>query len=178
MIQDNTATRIILGIALVAIWGLVIYKIVDAMKDKDTPNIAPITYWQDSTNTTVNKNYQLHLGYNDPFLKTINFVSNYSNDSDFDNGFETTEIQQNLSTPPATIANLLPQKPKKVQFPSMEYLGFVINKQNGQSLAIMKHDKKTYRVRQGDKIANCYVLSIQRDSIEVSLKGQIKTVKR
>lgn len=180
MIKDNTATRIFLGIALVAIWGLVIYRIVDAMKGKDTPNIAPIAYWLDSTNTNTNETYQLHLGYNDPFLKTVSL--DYQTNNEFNNEISTEIIGQNptgqTSTPPATIANLLPQIPQKIQFLKMEYVGFVANKQNGKSLAIMKHNNKIHRVRLGDKIANCSVVTIERDSVQVSLKGQVQSVLR
>ncbi len=185
MIKDNTATRIILGIALVAIWGLVIYRIVDAMKGKDTPNIAPIAYWLDSTNTNTNETFQLHLGYNDPFLKTVSLSSNYQIDNNSDSEYSPQTIEQNPVNPPTevsgqatSIANLLPQAPKKIQFPQMKYVGFVANKQNGKSLAIIKHNNKTYRVRVGDKVANCSVISIERDSVQVTLKGQVQSVLR
>ena len=182
MIKDNTATRIILGVALVAIWGLVIYRVVDAMKGKDVPNIAPITYWIDSTNTNLKETFQLHLGYNDPFLKTVNLstdypiINNENNESQAEITLETPSTEVLGQT--TSIANLLPQTPQKIQFPKIEYIGFIANKQNGKSLAIMKHNNKTYRVRFGDKIAKCSVISIERDSVQVSLKGQIRSVLR
>ena len=181
MIKDNTATRIILGVALVAIWGLVIYRVVDAMKGKDVPNIAPITYWIDSTNTNLKETFQLHLGYNDPFLKTVSLgmdysINNENNESQVEITSETPSTE--VSGQATSIANLLPQTPQKIQFPKIEYIGFIANKQNGKSLAIMKHNNKTYRVRFGDKIAKCSVISIERDSVQVSLKGQIRSVLR
>jgi hypothetical protein len=176
MIKDNTATRIILGIALVTIWGLLIYRVVDSMKEKNTPNIAPITYWMDTTSSVVNQSYQLHLGYNDPFLKKIGFKSETENINDFDNSILSNSTD--ISTPPTTIQNLLPQKTPKVQFPPLEYIGLVTNKKNGQQLAVIKHNNQIHRIRLGDKIANCTIFNIQKDSVQISLKGAVNTVKR
>jgi sRNA-binding protein len=84
----------------------------------------------------------------------------------------------NTSIPPTTIQNLLPQKTPKVQFPPLEYIGLVTNKQNGQQLAVVKYNNQIHKVRLGDKIANCTIFNIQKDSVQVSLKGAINTVKR
>jgi len=178
MIKDNTATRILLGVALVTIWGLLIYRIVDSMKGKDTPNIAQMTYWIDTTSGVVNESYQLHLGYNDPFLKAVGFKSGLENSNDFDNGVTSNSGSADASIPPAMIQNLLPQKTSKIQFPPLEYIGLVTNKQNGQQLAVVKHNNQIHKVRLGDKIANCTIFNIQKDSVQVSLKGAINTVKR
>jgi dUTPase len=67
--------------------------------------------------------------------------------------------------------SLLPTKTQKVQFPPLEYLGVVTNKYNGRRLAIIKHNNQTHRIRQGDKIANCTVFNIQKDSIQIILNG-------
>jgi hypothetical protein len=178
MIKDNTTTRILLGIALVSIWGLVIYRIVDSMKGKDTPNIAPIIYWTDTSSSVVNQSYQLHLGYNDPFLKVGSFKSDIENINDFEHEITSNSSLTDASIPPTTIQNLLPQKIEKVQFPPLEYIGLVINKQNGQQLAVVKHNKQIHKVHLGDKIANCTIFNIQKDSVQVSLKGAISTIKR
>ena len=175
MVKDNKVTRIILGIALIGIWGLVIYRVVDAMRNKDIPNITPMTYWIDTISNDVHKRYELHLGYNDPFLKTGTFQSNHN----AENNSYNTEIQTIPSTlPTTTIENLLPTKIKKVKFPTLEYLGVVTNKSTGQQLAVIKHNKQIYRIQKDYKIANCSVFSIDRDSIQISLKGNIQTIKR
>ncbi len=62
--------------------------------------------------------------------------------------------------------------------PPLEYIGLITNKQNGQQLAVIKHNNQIYKVRLGDKIANCTIFNIQKDSVQVSLKGAINTVKR
>ncbi|NJN77204.1 MAG: hypothetical protein HC803_01810 [Saprospiraceae bacterium] len=178
MIKDNTITRIILGIALIGIWGLVIYRVVDSMKGKDTPNISPIIYWTDTASNFVNQSYQLHLGYNDPFLKVGNFKSDIENINNFENEITSNSSSTDVVTPPTTIQNLLPQQTPKVQFPPLEYIGLVINKQNGQQLAVIKHHNEIHKVYLGDKIANCTVFNIQKDSVQVSLRGAINTIKR
>ncbi len=169
-LKDNKSTRILLGIALLGIWGTVIYRVYQSMQGNEIPTTTFNLQDWTTPNTEANSTFQLALDYNDPFLKKggTQIVNN-------------EPITTTISTPsPAVnLEAVLPKaKPKNVTFPNIRYIGYVQNTGSLQKSVLLKVNGKKYKRQLGGMIDKMHITMVTKDSVQVYLDGGSKMIYR
>lgn len=172
MKKNNKTVQIFLGIALLGIWGTIIYRIVDAMNGDELVLTNPYTLPIDTTSTKAEQAFKLRLDYGDPFKATVTAQSfNASEMSNNENA-----VSSSITAPPPVA---IPPKPKKkVNFPTITYHGMVKNNSTGVKIAILKILNQSRRIKNGDDFNGVRVLQTERDSVRIYFKGETRTFKR
>ncbi len=161
--MKDKAIKIFLGIAIIAIWGTIINRIMNGNSDDGI--IVPPKSVVNIQKTGIDK-FNLLLDYADPFLSNM-VVTTTSTDN---------TIDSSLFVLPPTALNT---KPKKiVRFPVVQYQGMSKNNNRLEAVALVKIDRKTHLMRVGDKQNEVTIMNIYRDSIRVMKEGQFKTYER
>lgn len=161
--KDKTI-KIILGIAIIAIWGTIVNRIMNGNRDEGII-IPPKTSIKTQT-ATIDK-FQLFLNYEDPFL-TNNFSELSTN---------VEAIDSSLLVLPPKITPPTPLK-KIVRFPLVEYQGMSKNNSKYEAVAVVRINRKPLLVRIGDKKEDVTIVEIYKDSIKIEKEGEFKTYER
>ena len=163
--MKDKAIKIFLGIAIVAIWGTIINRILNGNSDEGI--IVPSKAVVNTQKSGIEK-FNLLLDYSDPFLSNMIVPTTTSNDN---------VVDSSLFVLPPTSPK--PTKPKKiVRFPVVQYHGMSKNNNRSEAVALVKIDRKTHLMRIGDKQNEVTIMNIYRDSIRVMKEGSFKTYKR
>ncbi|WP_320052065.1 hypothetical protein [uncultured Acetobacteroides sp.] len=155
MVKKSKASTYILLILVVGIWGVVVYRIVEARKgDSFAPSIS-----LSAKGSKADSAYTLKLSYRDPFLNTPG--------------------QQPRATPKA-IAKPQPivVKPKRVSYASLlgavrsavTYNGLIANRSKSGLMGIVQANGEVVYIRNQSYIDSLTVTHICKDSI--TLKGR------
>lgn len=167
--KDNKYAPYILGPILLMVWGLVFYKIYQAVYNEEenfaVPQYDKLPVFEDKQEED---SYALLVDYKDPFLgKRFNYSSNE----------KTRPRAINSNTRPK--ANIVAPKPvvkKGIQkpFPVVVYQGFQI--MDTDTVALLKINNRFYPVaRKSDVFQGVQVNEIYKDSIQVQFDNQQKT---
>ncbi|MDR0659281.1 MAG: hypothetical protein LBG19_00430 [Prevotellaceae bacterium] len=149
----NSIKRYILITAVVAIWAIVVYKIIDFIKS-DTNLTTDIPYVQKKIQekSKKEKNYTLLLSYSDPFLK------------------ESWSMAIAVKAEPLVISSV------SVMWPLLKYNGYL---KNGKSMiGILELNGNHQSVKKGDIVEDIKVIEIYEDSILLKYKDDLKTFLR
>ncbi len=153
--------KYILGLAVLSIWGLVVYRIYDRyFPDDDLPLIAE-DYLGQNTEQTPRDSFVLAVNYKDPFLgRKVNRSK------------AIVSIPKNKSTSRRMSKR---NKKKEITFPEIKYKGIVALK-NDKEAAIVSINAQFINWRKGETYNGVNLLKIYQDSIHVALKGEKKTI--
>lgn len=159
--MENKNVRYLLAVAVLAIWGLLGYRIYQKMNPGNDfvappPPVLAVTEVEKDS-------FTLLVNYPDPFLGTriplpeaAPAPANPSN--------STTVIPPKISSPPATAV-----------FPQIVYKGLIALK-NGRKAALATVDGKTMNWGWGENYEEMTLLDIQEDSIRVRYQEEEKTI--
>ena len=170
--KDNKYAPYILGPILLMVWGLVFYKVYQAVysgeETFDVPHYANIPVFEDKQQDST---YALLADYKDPFLgKRFNYTSN-------ENARPRTTTSNNTSNRKATIPAAKPVVKNAIQkpFPPFVYQGFQI--MDADTVALVKINNRFYPVaRKGNTFQGVQVKAIYKDSIQVQFENQQQTI--
>lgn len=170
--KDNKYAPYILGFILLIVWGLVFYKIYQAVyggqEHFDIPEYDHLPVFEEKQKENT---YTLLVDYKDPFLgKRFNYSSNESTRPRTTNSKNTnTRPKVNQQTPKKVIENA-PKKP----FPLFVYQGFQI--MNADTVALIKVNSQFYPIaRKGNVFQGVEVKKIYKDSIQVQFGNEQQT---
>ncbi len=158
---------------VIFIWGLIFYRIYQAMQGEEDSmppkrTAAPIAETVDATDTS----FKLQLAYDDPFLKeneliTLDKSDNYNSTTPLPNDWQTQDVYRPnarvLERPPAapvqqTSPTIAPS------FPTVIFQGVQIFEND--TVAILKVDGRFYpNVRTGQAWGDLRLVRITRDSV-------------
>lgn len=147
-----------------AVWGKIIYEIVMNQKTDSSTFQVPVLSKVEEIVPVLEKNESLNLNYPDPFLK-----------------FSIRSNEQNFLPKPASrpAKNQVEVKAKApIKWPALEYLGMMKSKDRNASLAILKAGQDEYVAGANEFVMECKIISVQKDSVVVSMEGEFKTLKR
>lgn len=140
--KGNRNIRILLPVVIV-IWGLLIYKIVDAFNGGDTPQVHTVTA-QFKTPTGVQKDtFSLKPIESDPFLGTV-----YAKER---------TLSQTTNTPRAT--------KNETPWPSIGYFGIVTDRNSPMSVYIVSINGQQFLLKQGDTLQKLKIIKGSEDKI-------------
>lgn len=160
--MKNKKTLWILVPAVLAIWGMIGWKVYAAMQNPDEEYVElPLTE-SDVDSSFVPENYELDLNYRDPFLGEQIRTTPVRQSSE--NGTSNKNISKPELTPP-------------IQAPVLHYYGLVQETSTGKTVGFLRINSETHFVKAKDVIEGVTVLRIWSDSVEVSF-GNLKSVVR
>lgn len=166
--KNNKFAPYILGPILLIVWGLVFYKIYQAVYGGETnfsmPTFAKIPVIEGPIEESP---YALLLDYNDPFLgKKIR-------GSSLDKA-TVRQIKNSNSSPPRPVQKNKTISPPKLPFPTVIYQGFQVSELD--TIASLKINNRFYPIaREGNRYQGVEIQHIYKDSIQLNYKNQNRT---
>jgi type II secretory pathway component PulC len=149
--------------AVIAIWGIIFYRIFFANAADDVPAMNERTTVIDSKDgNAVPDTFSIIASYRDPFLGKM--VSNEVH----------RNTQQTVNSEPKQIKPVPVQTP----WPSVSYSGMIKNRQSSVQLAMLQVNGQSYTVKAGEAIEGVKVTKIYRDSVEIIFGAEKKIFKK
>lgn len=162
--MKNKKTTWFLLPAVLAIWGLLSWKLYAAMKD-DAPSEmnAPSAAILATETEFIADTSKLFLDYPDPFLTaTKSAVKTYT---------QTKNTQQKTTVlPPGTIP--------APAWPELRYSGLVKSPKDGKMLGFLSINGTSHFVKNGDVIDDIIISVLNRDSVIVKRGKEMRTVRK
>ena len=169
--KNKKTTQVFLAVALIGIWGTIFYRVYEGMQGDGENNFQvsklPII---DTTTAIEEAGFSLRLDYGDPFFGRTYETPTYD---EFAEMSSTPSEINTITQPPPVVNNQ--KKKKNIKFPAITYQGLVTNKQTNQQMAILKINKKTHRLKSGQKVNDIQLTKMHRDSVRIYYKGVFKT---
>lgn len=169
MKKNNKAIQVFLGVALLGIWGTIIYQIFAAMGDDEPITVNANYFSVDTTQKKTIETFRLSLNYPDPFLgKTVrsSMVSSMSENDD--------NSASSIAAPPPVVQ----KAPKKVVFPAISYHGMVKNNATGKKIALLKIANQSKRMESGEVFNHLHLIQVEKDSVRIYFKNETRTFKK
>lgn len=171
--KDNKYAPYILGPILLIVWGLVFYKIYQAVygngEELDLPTYQPITTF---SRPQQDSGYVLLVDYKDPFLGK-KWARNNKTTTNVAPSTRPATSRAPRPTKPAPVVTTTPNKP----FPNIQYQAF--QAMQGDTTAFLKiANKPFYTLRKGDEQEGILIQQIFKDSIQLVFDGRAKTFLR
>lgn len=164
--MDKKIRNRILYITVAILWLVAIYRTYknyqvkaenESSETLSVPSISPIQFGKDS--------FELELPDHDPFLHNA-----------------WTPVAQNESSnqndPKKEVIQKVIEKPIPIQWPQIEYFGFVKNRNKNSTLCLMKVNGRQVQLSKGDQHEGIHVGQTYKDSVLVIFQGEPKTIRR
>jgi hypothetical protein len=153
---------VVLLALVMGIWGAIGYQIYQHLSEQE-----PVIEYRRKSKTIVAVDslelYELHLKYQDPFLKKITAKQNVPIQ-------KNVVVQKRVDVPK--------QQATVVAWGVIEYLGSIYNTTRQSLVAMVRINGVDYTSRQGQMINGFQILEIRKDSVEVMNGNQKKYIKR
>lgn len=166
----NKYLTYVLAALVVFIWGTIVYRIFFNAEDVTVPTeIRPLLKEKEQRDTTAD--YHLQLDYQDPFLRGARTVRKRPTTSAAcsTQRSEKRRISGTVKFAPA-------MSTERVSWPKIVYGGSI--KSNQKTTAILSIDGTSFFLSQGQVGKEVQIQKIMDDSIVVSYKNKLKTIKK
>lgn len=142
------------------VWGTIIWKLLNKDSDNDEAYFAKPEIKQQLSNTK-RDTFALELNYSDPFLKQTKRA--YT-------AIKKTKTKKR--TKPIV-------KKAAMQWPLIEYKGYIVNKKLNKKIAILKINNKQdyFEIGKSNRF-NINLLNIKENSVKIKYKSETKEVKK
>lgn len=167
--MDKKLRNKILYIIVGVLWSVAIYRTYnnyqvksenEEIQSQSISSFSPIAFNKDT--------FDLILPNQDPFLRSgYHFIRDNGNNDGSQNGNNNTSHVVKVKEP------VVPVAPKK--WPSIEYFGFILNRDQDKTLCMLKIDGKSIKLPEGDSEYGIYFTSVFRDSVYIVFEGEEKT---
>lgn len=164
MTKDKKSKKLgLLLIAVLIVWGIVIFRIIDMRTDDDDDGVIAIRTV--STDELIGKveTKMVSLDFADPFLKGGKRAA-------------ATEIR-----PKPTIERVAKQvtpKEEEPELPNVKFKGIISNGKAGTELGIIQIEEVEFFVRKGQQLKELTVVEMDSDQIVMEFKGKRLEVQR
>lgn len=156
--KNNKIITYVLILAVVAVWGWVIYNIIKKHGPSDTNNIAFDNAVKTETSNAQLDTFSLIADYRDPFV--IKYVSmNAAQDLNL----EEEKVKEVIVKP-------------IIEWPVIKYGGTVKNNSSDRKLALINIAEQNHLLGIGDTTKEIKVFGIYPDSLQLLYKGDKKTI--
>ena len=165
--MNKKKINIVLIIAVLAIWGILIYRFVGGHFFTDAPEISfQPTAINGQPIFTKKEKHDIAIHERDPFLSKHDYIRyNYPSNSGAKQSNNPNNKVDNSKAP--------------VQWPNIKYLGFVKQKKSRRPLILLQINNKFYRKRPNENlIGGVKIMKFYNDSIKLKLKGEIKVISK
>jgi hypothetical protein len=162
--KNKSATYILLT-GVLAIWGLVFYRVFAGIDSEDTP--AFVLSQKKSVQVVTQKEEEVFVllaNYRDPFLGgTSKAISNPSSGKNSSGQLKKVKVKK---------------EEEVIDWSFLDYVGIIFNKETQKKVSILAISGKEYMVNDRDVINEVTILRKERDSIQVEYKGLKRWVVR
>jgi len=160
--MKKKVTTYLLGIAVVAIWGMIIFRVIQAFSGNDTPQFQNnVSIKKEAFNdyTVPKDTAHLNLNYRDPF-----------SDKKIDTVIASTHKA-------ITQINPIINRPKpQVNWSGIRYIGFVGKIGSKKWIAMMSINGREAMMTEGETTDQVKLIKNMRDSVKVSYQGATKFI--
>ena len=146
--------------AVLFIWGVIIYRIVDFTAEGET-DLTPNTYVMPLRERQENEHYQLKAWYPDPFLKQLT-----------DNQIGTNE-EEIAEVVPSSQEVAVSESPLDIQ-----YRGFINESGTDARIALLVIAGKEVFLKSGEVYQAFLIRAIEADSLALKVEGAVKWVRK
>ncbi|SDT67283.1 hypothetical protein SAMN05216490_4778 [Mucilaginibacter mallensis] len=157
--MKNKRLTYALGVAVLVVWGLIIYRFVAYVKTDDISDDTPAAFTKEPYNDYAVKRdtSTLNLKYSDPFglVKTV----------------DTNKIIKKRVELRSAIA---PQPVFNWDF--IKYTGYIRNPETKKLIAILQINGKSAMLAEGEVSDNVKLLKNMQDSVKVRFNGKVKYI--
>lgn len=163
--MKNKAMTYVLGFAVVAVWGLIIYRILQATGGDDTPSFqnATVVKKEAFNDYAIPKDTtHLLLNYRDPFSeKKIDTMV-----------IPARKTMDHLKN------NFAPAKPVKpaINWNFIRYTGFINNPGSKKFLAMISINGREVMMAEGETVDQVKLIKNSRDSVKIMYQGATKFI--
>lgn len=164
--MDKKIRNRILYVSVAGLWVIAIYRtwsnyqaeeVIAQESQFDPMTISPIQFRKDT--------FELNLPDYDPFLQK-RWTPAMTN-------------QPNPTPPPTTNSTIKkPDPPPVTPWPTIQYFGFVKNRNQNSTLCLLSIDGKMMQLSKGQKYQDLLVENVFKDSIKLRYMNEIKTVRK
>lgn len=159
-------TKYLLGLALVGVWGVLGFRIYEKVNPSNNFQLVSSTINTPVESNLPTRNYQLSLGYDDPFLeKKLKRAKPVAVQQPSD---KITRRRKNQKKRP---------EKKRVIFPQIIYKGNMKMK-GGREVALMNVDGQFVQLGKSENYKDLNVLQVYPDSVRIAFSGVEKTITR
>ena len=165
--MKNKSTTYILLTGVLAIWGLVFYKVFAGIDSEDTPSfVLPQKKSIQMATQKEEEVFVLLANYRDPFLGgTSKAISNSATASGKNSSGQLKKVK-------------VKKEEEIIDWSFLDYIGIIFNKETQKKVSILMISGKEYMVNDRDVINEVTILRKERDSIQVEYKGLKRWVVR
>jgi hypothetical protein len=158
--MNNKNMVLVLLCGVLAVWGLICYKIYRAIVATDVPK------------TTISQPKEKYFKEIDHTLDTVMLSMNYSNpfNSSIDKVMELPTVPKKLADMPQAIAPL-------VNWNDIQYIGYVNNQKRKSKIALMTIRNMECMLTEGKSMYGVTLLTCLGDSIKVVYQGETLFIK-
>ncbi|MDQ3109907.1 MAG: hypothetical protein M3R17_08425 [Bacteroidota bacterium] len=162
--MKNKKTAYILVPIVLAIWGIIGWKVYAAMGGKDESNIVAISENVNVSKIDIPDTIELIANYRDPFLDDLKFEIRNSKLNIRDSKSVKVEI---------------PVLPKViVSWPAIAYFGLIKRNSDGKTVGFLSVNGVSYFVQGGEGAGEVKVSKLWKDSVEVVWGKERRVVKK
>jgi hypothetical protein len=168
--MKSKATNYILAAAMVIVWGLIIYRVVDALSDNDDVPISalPLPNSKEPLNdyALVKDTGTLNLNYRDPF-----------NDADLTKDTVQIPVKKLITTrkPANNVFNSSVSKPA-INWGFIKYSGYIRNPKTKKLIALLNINGKSLMLSEGESAEQVKLLKNLKDSVKVTYNNRTKFI--
>lgn len=167
--MKNKKLTYILIPAVLAIWGLIGWKILDGTSPEELMEL-PVNIPAPGSDLAIQQDtFELHTGYSDPFLERSLLKRSSSSNV-------AVEGNPRDRRGAGRVIKKTPTVKVPVVWPEVACLGRHTNKASGKQVVIMKVEGREQLMRQGDILMNMELLSIAADSVVLKYKEETKAL--
>lgn len=177
--KNNPNTKYVLIALVAAIWGLIIYKIVNGLKGDDIP-LPKTTYKPIAKEDSITTYTLLHIAYADPFSNKV------QTDRTYENYYPPVleRMSENRYVPPGgnpannqggnnSYNNYSPTPKIEDPLPIVKYNGYIYNPQTRKKTALISYNGRTMVVGIADKIeGKTKVVNIEEQRLTLHFNGK------
>lgn len=160
--------NIILLLAVLGLWGTVLYKYVNQYFFKEEINVSLENKANIRKLLLKDKDtFELKALPRDPFLGKT-----------YAEKRPTEKIISNRNFTPKPVVKVAKPIVQKQLFPTIHYYGFIKNETGGSELVLLKMNGKLLKVKNNETKEGLKIIKIFKDSIKVSFNGETKVVRK
>jgi hypothetical protein len=157
--MNKKTTNLLLGAAVLIIWGGAGYRLISGLGDNDDliPAIVPSVKMHVEDFAPLTDTARLKLNYRDPF------------------GFTTLPVEKD-TTHHVKASRVKIIKPAVADLSFVKYAGYISNPSSKRTLVMLLINGKAVTLNEGDSAEGIKLLKNMRDSVKVLYKNQVKYI--
>ncbi len=162
--MKNKKFTYLLLTSVLALWGIIFYKIFNSMAEEDSPI-------QNYSNPK-SAYFKMVNHQND----TLQLNFDYSNPFDENRAVFVPEVKESKDPVKPVIPVSIAIKPP-VKWNAVQYAGYINNPLNKKKVALLRFDGKEFMLSEGEQANGIKLLKYSNDSIKVQFQNETKYIK-